>query len=337
MSKVAVWMTNYASEAHIERAIATVLGQTFTDLTLYIIDNYSPGEAPKLIAAIAKEDPRVAIIEPPKDLMGIELMKFCWDDLLHRGEQTYSIHIGGHDLWNKSNHLETLVNRMDKEIPANAMADRQVSLLYTDTWQVNEQNQIVGRYQDIMQTGQILQALLPQYVISGVNSPQLFGLWNENIRRKIPLRFCCGGWDHLVVAEAALHGMILFETSDIQLIMRALKPGDDLVKYGQRHFSKARLAAGDQDFREQLNWVHYLVRNGLGEVPEESRRFYYTLLSASMFATYFALRGHNLHCVPGANEQFMARPEVLQMVNSLGEVTRLLQELTKTSQNLDPT
>lgn len=334
MSKVAVWMTNYNEETHIARAIGSVIGQTFTDLTLYVVDNYSTDGAPAIIADAAASDPRIVVVKPPEGLMGIELMKFCWDDVLHRGEQTYSIHLGGHDIWNTSDYLQKLVARMDKEMIEHGAAGRMPVILYTDTWQVDNENRIVGRYQDIMQTGQITAHLIPQYVITGVNSPQLFGLWNEYVRRKIPVRHCCGGWDHLVVAEAAMHGMLLFEPS-LQLIMRALKPGDDLVKYGQRHFSKARLAAGDQDFREQLEWVTYLVKGSLGGIPENGRSFYQTLLCSSMFATYFALRGHNLHCVPGGNEQFMTRPEVLEIINHLGEVTRLLSELVKTSQNLD--
>jgi hypothetical protein len=327
MSRVAVWLTNYASEAHLPRALESVLGQTFKDFTLYCFDNHSPGDAPKIIALYAATDPRIVVPEIPKGLAGIPLMDFCWR-YLNGTEQDYTITIGGHDAWAQPEFLSVLVERMDAELAARGQDA--VAILYTDTYQMNAADEIVGRYQDINQVGQIPRHFLPQVVVSTVNSPQLFGLWNDRVRRKIPIRYCCGGWDHLIVMEAALHGMIAFE-GRVQLIMRCPPPTDNSEKYGQRHFSKENLARGQQDFIDQLEWCMYCVKKACEGLPPEAAGTYRMMLTASMAATYMTLRGTNLMQIPEAYQQFALNPLVIEAQKGLHHCTRFIDQLIKSA------
>lgn len=50
MSRVAVWLTNYAAEGsdnerNVPKALESILTQEFKDFTLYVFDNHSPSPA----------------------------------------------------------------------------------------------------------------------------------------------------------------------------------------------------------------------------------------------------------------------------------------------------
>lgn len=328
VSRVAIWMTNYASERQLPRAIDSVLGQSFKDFTLYIFDNHSPGKrVAEIIQAYASKDSRITVPEVPTGLAGIPLMDFAWRHLNDRG-QDYTITLGGHDAWGSESFLETLVKRMDAELAARGPMS--VALLYPDCLQFDEAGGICGRYQDIIQFGQIPRYLLPQVVVSTVNSPQLFGLWNEKVRRKFPLRHYCGGWDHLQVMEAALHGMIMYEPG-ASLVMQRPPPGDGPDKYGSRHFTPENLARGQQDFIDQLEWCVHCVREATKEMDLASGATFRMMLTASMAVTYMTLRGTNLMQIPGAYEQFTQNPLVLEAMKGAHHTMRFIEQLIKTS------
>lgn len=328
MSKVAIWMPVYNEEAHLRAALDSVLEQTlpFPDFTIYVSDNHSTDSTPQILEEYGADILRWC---PKAHLAGISHMKFCWEKI-PKGH-IYSIQIGGHDKWPK-HHLETLVKRMDLEISTRLPTGQRVALCYPDTFQVNEAGNTVGRYQDILQIGQISPMMIPQYVIAGVNSPHVFGLWNEAIRRKVPFRHPCSGWDHLVIAEAALHGMILFEGST-GLVMRCPKAGDcTLERYGERHLSAEQRAAGTKDFYDQLDWLVHCVDMALETVPAPARPLYKALATNSMFSTYVMHRGLNLNICPGAMAKFNGTPEVQAMFAGAAQADKLLRELIGLSQ-----
>jgi|SRR5580700_276759 hypothetical protein len=328
MARVAVWLTNYASERHLPRAIESVLGQTFKDFTLYVFDNHSPAEAPQIIAGYAAKDPRVVVVEIPAGLAGIPLMDFAWRYLNDKG-QTYTITLGGHDFWNQPEYLQTLVERMDAELASRGPEG--VSILYTDTMQVgaDSDTESVGRFQNIIQLGQIPRFLLPQVAITTVDSPQLFGLWNERIRRKLPIRYQCGGWDHLIVMEAALHGNLMWE-GRVQLIMRCPPQDDGPDKYGKRHFSKENLASGQQDFINQLEWcVHCVKLANPGDSEQDTTRR--MMLIATMVGSYLTLRGYNLAQIPDAFPQFVQNPLVIEMMKGAHHTMRFVESLIRSA------
>jgi hypothetical protein len=233
-------------------------------------------------------------------------MKFCWDRLTAETDHRYTITLGGHDTW-LPGHLELLTGRLDHEIPMmlNARPNPvEIALLYTDVMQVNHQREIVGRYMDVMQIGQIPRAMIPHFAIVGMNSPHFFGLFNERIRKQIKIRYPCAGFDHLVIAEAALHGQILFEGRSP---LHMLGPDPDprgLASYGEKHLPAEALKAGMRDYLQQIEWYRHMILNSLDYCPAEAKPLHQALGITSMIALYMALRGQNLLCVPGAMEQF---------------------------------
>jgi hypothetical protein len=196
------------------------------------------------------------------------MANFAWK-FLNTKSHEYSITIGGHDIWSNSAFLKVLVERMDTETEARK-GDPDIAIVYADTWQVDEVGNVCGRFQNILQVGQIPRQFIPQYVLTGLDSPPYFGLWNEKVRKRVPIRHECGGFDHFVVMHATLKGMLLYEGRVI-LVTRRPPPGDGSDKYGQRHFSPANLARGQQDFIDQLEWAVHCIDEALVDAPSASR------------------------------------------------------------------
>lgn len=332
MAKVGVWMTNYGNEQFLTRAIDSVLKQSFTDFELLFTDNHSPSGEPNMVAAgYASDDERVVVLDTPDlDRKGIPHMRWVWDTVLGDRGYEYTILIGGHDFWNGPEFLGKMVSTMDLARASWQQADGDISLVYPDTWQVNNAGEACGRYADIMQIGQIPWMVRPLYVINGCNSPQAYGLWNEAVRRKIAVRHACSGWDHLVVAEASLHGQILFEPA-AQLVMLAPGEGASMDQYGAKHLAKEKREGGMQDFCDQLEWVQELARQAAAKERLDAHSS--MLLTASMVSNYMLLRGYNLLAAPGAMQEFGTDERVRQIMGAAHHIARQAADLCVRSQN----
>ena len=62
MSKVSVIMPVYKVEEYLEKSINSVLGQTYTNFELIIVDDGSPDNCPKICDDYAKKDSRIVVI-----------------------------------------------------------------------------------------------------------------------------------------------------------------------------------------------------------------------------------------------------------------------------------
>lgn len=334
MSRVAVWLTNYAAagsdnERNLPKCLGSILSQSFTDWTCYVFDNWSPSpEVHRIFAEAAARDSRIEVVAVPKGLAGIPVARFAWK-FLNTKDHDYSITIGGHDSWNGTEFLKVLVARMDAETAARK-GDPDIAIVYADTWQVDEKDEVCGRFQNIMQVGQIPRMHIPQYVLTGLDSPPFFGLWNEKVRKRVPIRHECGGFDHFVVMHATLKGMLLYEPGAL-LVMRRPPPGDGPDKYGARHLSAENLARGQQDFIDQLEWCCHCIDEALVDVPADAKPTYRMMLVASMMSTYMVLRPNNLFQIPGAHQQFTTNPLVIEMMKGCHHIMRAADNLIRSS------
>ena len=300
-----IWMPVRNEAAAIDRAIKSIRAQTYQDWKLLISNNHSTDDSFGPIKSAALHDERITYCMPPRPMQGIEHMHWLWDETkTHDAE--YTISIGGHDEWH-GGLLEALVRTMQSRIVPGA---RQQALVYPETWQKDSHGKVFGLYanNDTWSHPECM-AALPLNVITAVSSPQFFGLWNEEIRRRLDVRFDCSGWDHLIVAEAAIHGQVVYEPQ-AKLIMQAPAPGENLETYGRKHLSKETLAAKDEDFKNQLRWVATLNHLATEDCPKENRELFRGLMLGAMAQTYFVLRGRNLLIVPGAMDEFLKDPRV---------------------------
>lgn len=325
MAKVLIWMPCYQEGKHIGQAIDTVLAQTFTDYTLLISDNHCTDNSVEEI--VKRQDHRIQLITPPQHLPGIEHMNFLWQRA-NTGDHQYSIMLGAHDAWDP-HCLERLVARM--EAPP-LHGERPRAIVYPETYQMDDTGKINGMYLNFDQWSHPNMPTLPVRVITSVDSPQCFGLWNEEIRRQVPIRHECSGWDHLIVMHAAMLGQVFYEPA-AKLIMRAPPPDGSLEKYGAKHLSKEILAAGTRDFFSQLEWCRHVVGLANEHIPEVNRDLMSALNFNSIAQAYLVLRGYNLMTVPGAYESFAGNPEVAQYFSASVQLANMLAALIDSSQN----
>jgi len=321
VSEVAVWINNYGNAKHIAKAIESVLNQSYKDFTLYIFDNHSLDGADQIALNYVESNPgKVVFVAMPQGLAGIPAMKFGWE-YISSLPVDYSITLGGHDYWPNSEHLATLVSRLDNE----RKAGNKPALVYTHTAQVNEDDQFVGQYANYLQSaGNMPLPFVPQWIISGIDCTPLFGLWNEEIRRQVPVRHMCAGWDHMVVAHAAVKGSILFDPRPL-LVMRAPVPGSNMTEYGRKHFSPAALQCKERDFLNQIEWLNTMIEEATDAV--EAPGLHTMLLTTSMFAMYCCLRGYNLSVFPGGVEAFNYRAQ--DALTLCIEAAKAIKELTR--------
>jgi hypothetical protein len=325
MAKVLIWMPAYNEGAHIGAAIESVLAQTFTDWQLIISENFCTDNT--LEEILKRQDPRIELMTPPTHLAGIPHMNFCWQRLSAGGHK-YSIMLGAHDTWDK-NCLERLVARMES---APIHGERPRAIAYPEVYQMNEAGQICGLYLNYDQWSHPNMPTLPVRVITSVDSPQVYGLWNEETRRQVPIRHECSGWDHLIVMHAAMLGQVLYESS-AKLIMRAPPADSSLEKYGQKHLSKEILAAGPRDFYNQLEWCKHVADIASEHIQEVNRGVMSALNFNSVMQAYLVLRGYNLMTVPGAYEQFASDPQVQQYLALSCQLANLAVGMIDVSQN----
>ncbi|NVK42681.1 MAG: glycosyltransferase family 2 protein [Oceanospirillaceae bacterium] len=66
-TKISVIMTAYNTGHLIERAVRSVLAQSHENLELMVIDDASTDDTAKILAALAKEDPRVRVFSSPSN------------------------------------------------------------------------------------------------------------------------------------------------------------------------------------------------------------------------------------------------------------------------------
>lgn len=325
MAKVQVWMPAYNEGQHIGAAIDSVLAQTFTDWKLLISENFCTDSTVEEI--VKHQEHRIELTTPTTHLAGIPHMNFCWQRL-NAGDHKYSIMLGAHDQWDPG-CLERLVARMES---GQLHGERPRAIAYPEVYQMNDAGQICGLYLNYDQWSHPHMPTLPIRVITSVDSPQVFGLWNEEIRRQIPIRHECSGWDHLIVMHAAMLGQIFYEPS-ARLIMRSPAPDSSLEKYGQKHLSKEMLAAGTRDFMDQLEWCKHVTDLASEHIQEVNRGVMSALNFNAISQAYLVLRGYNLMTVPGAYEQFATDPQVQQYLALSCQLANMLGGMVESSQN----
>lgn len=67
--RVSVVMPVYNAEAYLTEAVESVLNQTFRDFELLAVDDASTDRSPEILAAFARQDPRVRVLRNPRNLM----------------------------------------------------------------------------------------------------------------------------------------------------------------------------------------------------------------------------------------------------------------------------
>ncbi|GAB3317711.1 glycosyltransferase family 2 protein [Hymenobacter humi] len=129
--RVSVIIPNYNHARYLPRRIESVLNQTFRDIEVILMDDCSPDNSRDVIADYAARDSRISVVLNEQN-SGSTFKQWNKGIAIARGE---FIWIAESDDYADSTFLATLIAKLD--------TDADIGLAYCDSWDVNEQNQII--------------------------------------------------------------------------------------------------------------------------------------------------------------------------------------------------
>lgn len=323
-----VWMPVFNEETHLLSAINSVLNQSYEDFNLLISNNHSTDSSLSIVNESAKHDSRIRVFEPPKHLSSLEHIKFMSNDILSiQSSRRYSIFIGGHDIWDKD-LLKVLISRSEKE-PNSA-------IVYTDSWRIGHSGELISRYEGIFQTQEVSRPFIPLQVLTSLTFNLVWGgLWRESARKLVQLRHNCSSADHLMLAEIALHGSILYQTGSAVYLRDATNAGE-WATYVTKHIPENIRQHPILDFINQLEWCDYLIEKAVAGSEFSSdplkSSLKNSLFSAYIFRYYHSLKGH-----AGGLEAFFGNPRVQDYLSSENLSNAFIIELINSRQKNFPT
>ena len=321
---ITVYMLVYNEENHLASAIESVLKQTFTNFQLVISNNFSTDSSEKIIDKYAKTDSRIIKISPKSHCNSIEHCNFIFEKILPNYNNKYTIHIGGHDLWDQ-NYLEILFKR--------AESDPQISIVYGDTYDLlYERNEVLGLYDNYVTCSGIAKPLIPHTILLSltINIP-FMGLMSEQKRKNISLRHQCVGADHFLTTEMALQGKIVHQPG-ASMFLRRTKHHGSLSEYAKRHLKSSATDSSQphRDFFLQLEWALYLVELAVSD-PDYS--FYQqtpikNMLKISLFNAYIIRYAPNLNVINADGmKTFLQSHEMASLYDANNAAVNFVEEL----------
>lgn len=321
---ILVWMPVYNEEEHLEKAINSVLSQTYTDFILVISDNHSTDKSSSIIDSFTKKDLRIRKTSPPHHISSLEHCDFVCTSILDKESFIkYTIHIGGHDTW-KPNLLQTLFWR--------AEAEPNAAIVYGDAYDIDDQDNIIKQYRGYIHTEEIMRPFVPHHVLIGLTENlTAFGLWRESIRRKVSMRYFCSAVDHLMAAEAALHGSIVYQPGTAIYLRKKIARQNSAKAYVDRHIPKSVIEDPCPyiDFLSQLEWSSYLIDKAVDGNPHYSQPIMKTMLKNSLISAYICRYWGTLNGFEGGAQEFFNHPRVLQYIQGNSACAYLYEQLNE--------
>jgi hypothetical protein len=296
-AKVIIWMPVFNEARHLRAAIDSVLSQTYADFRLVVSDNFSTDASSDIIDAAMRKDPRVSRTSPPSHVASLEHNRYIQNQILDPSTERFSIFIGGHDLWHRE-LLRCLVER--------AVREARPSIVYTDSFEIDDLEKITRQYFGFVQAKEIMRPFIPQHVLMGLTHNIVWGgLWTEETRKKVRMRHACSAIDHLMVAEAALHGSIVYQPGSAVFLRAANYSG--YSDYAKKHIPEPIRRRPILDFLNQLEWCDYLIEQAVQGTPlgAEAPK---SMLKASLLSSYILRYQDTLTGFEGGPEQFFGHP-----------------------------
>ncbi len=205
-------------EKHMEKAVQSLLGQTYAGFTLLIVDNGSTDTTGAIADSFAARDPRVKVLHVERNdpLISFKLM----DDITSK----YYMFAAGHDFY-APQFIERCIGALD--------ADPEVVLAYPRScWFKGETvlDEIPGAI-DTRGMGVFSRAMVISYGL--VEAYQFYGIYRLEAFKKINRHKVIGA-DHLLLTELAIHGYFALVNERLFFLRKADDWGDTEV-YRKKH------------------------------------------------------------------------------------------------------
>ena len=300
-------MPVYNEAKYLRKTIASVLSQTHRDFVFLISDNHSTDGSAEIIEEACRQDSRIQKTSPPVHMPSLDHGDYLYAEFLNKSDAyTYSIFIGGHDVWHP-NLLECLVTHAD--------ADPNSSVVFTDAYKLDKDDNIQDKYQGIMHVSDIPIALRPHYVLTGLTyNLVIYGLSRETKRKLVPLRQRCSGIDHFMVAEISLHGSLVYAPGS-KVYLRDISTHESAHDtYVKKHLPKHYQDNPILDFAMQLEWATYLIEKATSMDPFYQQDPIKNLLKSSLISAYICRYWHNLLGFNRGFETFFNHEKVRQLM-----------------------
>ncbi len=304
---ILVWMPVYNEAKYLQKAIDSVLAQTHRDFVFIISDNHSTDGSTAIIDAACQADARVKKVSPPSHVASMDHADFLHSQILNttRGYK-YSIFIGGHDVW-QANLLECLWTR--------AEASPNSAIVFTDSYKLGQNDEVLQKYEGIVHAVEIPLSMRPHYVLNGLTFNMVWGgLWREEKRKLVPQRHHCTGVDHLMVAEIALHGNLIYVPGSVVYLRDNWTPSSD--SYVKKHLPTHYQDNPALDFALQLEWVAYLSDKAASMDTFCQQEPIKNLLKNSLLTAYICRYWHHLAGFEGGLDTFFKDERVHQLIAS---------------------
>jgi glycosyltransferase involved in cell wall biosynthesis len=317
---ILVWMPVYNEALYLHKAITSVLAQTHTDFVFIISDNHSTDGSTEIIDDACRQDPRVQKVSPPTHLKSTDHALFLYSEIFNKSDEyIYSIFIGGHDVW-LPNLLECLINRAD--------ADPNSAIVFTDSYKLDKKDNALQRYEGIVHVAEVPLALRPHYVLTGLTFNVVWGgLWRESKRKMVPQRHRCSGADHLMVAEIALHGNLIYAPGSVVYLRDNSTAESGHDTYVKKHLPKHYQDNPILDFALQLEWASYLIDKAASMDPFYQQDLIKNMLKNSLVSAYICRYWNNLLGFDKGFETFFNNERVRQLMASANQSNSILAEL----------
>jgi len=304
---ILVWMPVYNEAQYLQKAIDSVLAQTHRDFEFIISDNHSTDGSTSIIDRACQADARVRKVGPPAHVPSLDHGEFLYSQILNKSQDyKYSIFIGGHDVW-QANLLECLWTR--------AEANPNSAIVFTDCYKLDEADGVRQKYNSIVHTVEVPLSMRPHYVLIGLVFNVVWGgLWREEKRKLVAQRHRCTAVDHLMVAEIALHGNLIYAPGSVVYLRETSTPSSD--SYIKKHLPKYFQHNPVLDFALQLEWVAYLSDKAASLDPFCKQEPIRNLLKNSLLTAYICRYWYHLSGFEGGLEAFFKDERVHQLIAS---------------------
>jgi glycosyltransferase involved in cell wall biosynthesis len=198
--RVAVGATLYNRAEYLPEAIESLLGQTYADFTLVLVDDASTDETPSIARRFAENDDRVVFIRNEHRIGMLENWRRPYalaKEVTSRLE--YFAWASDHDIWDPR-FLERLVAALD-ENPA-------IVLAYPRSARVDEHGSVIREHKTTVDTVGIASPHRRLYLVSSgmVAGNVVYGLIRTDALERVGVFRSVLYPDRLLVAELALHG-----------------------------------------------------------------------------------------------------------------------------------
>lgn len=109
MAKVTIGLLVYNGDKYLDRALSSLCAQTYQDLEIFISDNASTDETPKIIKKWEKIDPRINVVRQKKTMPFRQ--HYFW--VIRNVKSKWFCYAAHDDLWSP-NYIEELVTALEK-------------------------------------------------------------------------------------------------------------------------------------------------------------------------------------------------------------------------------